>query len=185
MKATFIVVAFVLVVYGFFLVLNKTSSHNTSTPIDDNTSIMQIKSSAFTDGEKIPSKYTCDGADINPKLSFLNVPKDTKSLALIFDDPDAPAGTWLHWSMWNISPDTEAILEDSIATGSTEGTTSFGDIGYGGPCPGNGEHRYFFQLFALDTTLDISSGRNRADLETAMAGHVIEQTKLMGTYSRN
>ena len=185
MKATLIIVAFVLVITGVFFVFDKESNSSATIPIDNNTSTMQIKSSAFTNREKIPSKYTCDGANINPELLFLNIPKDTKSLALIFDDPDAPSGTWLHWSMWNISPDTKEIPENSIPTGSVSGTTSFGNVGYGGPCPGVGEHRYFFRLFALDIVLDIPSGENRTELEKTIAGHIIEQTKLIGTYSRN
>jgi len=185
MKATFAIVVFVLVILGIlFIFSSKDKNYSRPIIVKDN-SIMEIKSSAFTNGDRIPAKYTCDGEDINPELSFSSIPEDARSLALIFDDPDAPAGTWLHWAIWNISSETHILPEGYGLTDETEGITSFGNVGYGGPCPGSGEHRYFFYLFALDTKIDIPSGASREKLEQAMGGHIIEEAKLMGLYSRN
>jgi len=146
---------------------------------------MKIISPEFNSGAKIPSKFTCDGEDINPALIISDVPKEAKNLALINDDPDAPAGTWVHWLIWNISPDTVEVKENSVPDGSIEGTTSFGGVGYGGPCPHSGEHRYVFKLYALDTMLDLPSGSNKEELLRAMEGHVVEQSELTGVYKRN
>jgi Raf kinase inhibitor-like YbhB/YbcL family protein len=145
---------------------------------------MKITSMAFEQGQPIPSKYTCDGENINPPLEILDVPEGTKSLALISDDPDAPAGTWTHWLVWNINPETGIISENSVPAEAVEGTTSFGKPGYGGPCPPSGEHQYFFRLYALDTVLDLDPGADSAQLEAAMQGHILEQTEVMGVYSR-
>lgn len=146
-----------------------------------------LKSSAFKEGEMIPSKFTCDGENVSPLLEIRNVPAGTKSLALIVDDPDATGGkTWTHWLLFNIDPKSQYISEDSISLGAKEGTNSFGTVKYGGPCPprGNPPHRYMFKLYALDTVLDLKEGVSRADLEQAMAGHSLGQTTLMGRYGR-
>ncbi len=143
---------------------------------------MQITSSAFGHGEDIPAKFTCDGADINPPLQFAGVPVGTKSLALIVDDADAPGGVFTHWMVWNISPRTNAIGEGS-APGGLQGRNDFGKLGYGGPCPPSGAHRYFFRVFALDRELDLPAGARRAQLDAAMKGHVIAQGELVGRYS--
>jgi len=148
-------------------------------------SVMKITSSAFKQGGMIPAQYTCDGENENPSLVFSDIPKESQSLALIVDDPDAPAGTWVHWTVWNISPDTAAIGEGEVPAGATEGTTSFGRAGYGGPCPPSGTHRYYFKLYALDTVLELREGSERDVLEKAMGGHVIEEAELMGIYTRN
>jgi len=145
---------------------------------------MKITSSAFEQNQSIPSKYTCDGENINPPLSVSGVPENAQSLALIFDDPDAPAGTWIHWVVWNIDPKTAEIPENSAPAEATEGTTSFGKPGYGGPCPPSGEHRYFFKLYALDTKLDLDLSAGADRLEAAMKGHVLAEAELMGVYSR-
>jgi Raf kinase inhibitor-like YbhB/YbcL family protein len=113
---------------------------------------MKLASPSFENGQKIHPKFTCEGENVNPKLIISDVPKNAKSLCLVVDDPDSPSGTWTHWLVWNIPPDTKEISENSVP--GTEGANTFGEIGYGGPCPGVGEHRYFFKLFALDTTLD-------------------------------
>lgn len=105
---------------------------------------MIIKSPDFKNNQRIPSRFTCDGKDINPTLVFEDIPKNSKSLVLIVDDPDAPMGTWVHWTLWNIPKDTKIIEENSKPKGAIEGITSFGKPGYGGPCPPNGVHRYFF-----------------------------------------
>ncbi|MBI2632847.1 MAG: YbhB/YbcL family Raf kinase inhibitor-like protein [Parcubacteria group bacterium] len=145
---------------------------------------MKLTSSVFTDNEKIPSLYTCDGGDYNPQLMISDVPHDTQSLALIVDDPDAPRGVWTHWTLWNIDPRITEIKEKSVPNGATQGITSFGSIGYGGPCPPNGEHRYFFKLYALDTKLDLPSSTNAAQLVKAMEGHILASVELVGLYKR-
>lgn len=146
---------------------------------------MKIESAAFGHNQAIPSKYTCDGQNVNPPLTFSDVPSDAKSLVLINDDPDAPAGTWVHWTVWNISSQTTEIAEDSVPQGSVEGVTSFGKPGYGGPCPPSGTHRYFFKLYALDTTLDLDQSATKQDLEKAMEGHILAEASLIGLYSRD
>lgn len=145
---------------------------------------MKITSSAFEHTTSIPKKFTCDGENINPPLEFSDVPEGTKALILIVDDPDAPGGTWVHWTVWNISPDAAGIVENSIPSGGIEGVTSFGSSGYGGPCPPSGEHRYFFKLFALDTELDLSTESDKETLEEAMVGYVIDKSELIGLYTR-
>lgn len=145
---------------------------------------MKITSSAFGNNSLIPIKYTCSGDDINPPLEISAVPSATKSLALIVDDPDSPTGTWTHWLVWNIDPTTTEIDENSIPAGATEGTTSFGQTHYGGPCPGNGEHRYFFKLYALNNNLDLTSPTTQTQLEAAIKDHIIDQGQLMGRYSK-
>lgn len=146
--------------------------------------MLSISSSAFAANDFFPKKYTCDGEDVNPPLEITGVPTNARSLALIVDDPDAPGGTWTHWTAWNISPETHEIPERSIPSGAVEGMTSFGKPGYGGPCPPSGAHRYFFKLFALDTMLDLPAGATRRELEQAMRGYAIEQAELMGKYQR-
>lgn len=145
---------------------------------------MTISTPAFKNGGFIPPKHTCDGENINPCLEISGVPAEAQSLALIMDDPDSPSGTWLHWSVWNIDPKTAEIAENSVPAGTLEGTTGFGQTGYGGPCPHSGAHRYFFRLYALDSKLDLPAGAQRAELEKAMAGHVMAEAGLMGLYER-
>ncbi|MCH8004436.1 MAG: YbhB/YbcL family Raf kinase inhibitor-like protein [Nanoarchaeota archaeon] len=144
---------------------------------------MKLTSPAFEHNQGIPSEYTCDGPNVLPELNIEDIPENAKSLALIMDDPDAPAGTWVHWVVWNIPVDTKTIAKGTEPQG-IQGTTSFGKPGYGGPCPPFGTHRYFFKLHALDTTLDLKEGSTKEDLEQAMDGHMIEKTELMGTYKR-
>ena len=139
--------------------------------------------SVFNENEAIPSEYTCDGEDKAPELKIEDVPENTKSLALIMDDPDAPVGTWDHWIVFNIPPDTKVITKGTEPKG-TAGKNSWGKTGYGGPCPPSGTHRYFFKLYALDTTLDIEEGSDKKDLEKAMQDHTIEKAELMGTYRK-
>jgi len=146
---------------------------------------MKITSSAFADDALIPSQYSCDSENINPPLAISEVPKEAKSLVLIMNDPDAPMGTWLHWTVWNISPDTTEIAADSVPAGALEGKTDFGTPGYGGPCPPSGTHRYFFKLFALDQKLNLEAGASLSALEQAMANHIIDQAELIGKYQRN
>jgi Raf kinase inhibitor-like YbhB/YbcL family protein len=145
---------------------------------------MKITSSAFQQGANIPSKFSCDGADTSPSLQIQEIPPEAKSLVLIVDDPDAPSGLFTHWIVWNISPQTSTIAEGSAPKG-TRGTNDFGKSSYGGPCPPSGTHRYFFKIFALDQELNLASGSKRAQLDSAMKGHVIAQGELMGRYSRS
>ena len=145
---------------------------------------MKIESTAFGHEGKIPSQYTCDGENIPPPLSFSAVPSQTRSLVLVVDDPDAPSGTWVHWILWNISPRIKSIGEGNIPQGVAEGTTSFGATGYGGPCPPDGEHRYFFKLYALDIEIELPKETTKEKLEEAMLGHVLDKAELIGHYSR-
>lgn len=152
---------------------------NQNLPFSD----MEISSPAFGHNQTIPSLYTCDGKNINPPLEFKNIPESAVSLALICDDPDAPGGTWVHWTVWNILPDTTTVSENSAPDG-IEGTTSWNRTGYGGPCPPSGTHRYFFKLYALNKFLGLSPLSKKEDLETAMAGSIIGQAELIGLYQR-
>ena len=145
---------------------------------------LQLVSPAFKHNEFIPEKYTCDGKDINPPLLIENIPSGTKSMALIVDDPDAPAGTWVHWVVWNISPDTKEMKESSVPEGAQQGVNDFRKHEYGGPCPPSGTHRYFFKLYTLDTMLNLGSKAKKSDLEQAMKGHILEKTELIGRYRR-
>ena len=146
---------------------------------------MKIESLAFQHKGRIPSKYTCGGENMNPPLTFLDIPKEAKSLALIMDDPDAPMGTWVHWTIWNIDPKISKISENSSPKNAIEGMTSFGNTGYGGPCPPSKTHRYFFKLYALDTKIELPSSANKAKLEETIEKHILSKTELMGLYSRN
>ncbi len=146
---------------------------------------VRISSPAFQNNQSIPPKHTCDGEDVNPQLVFGDFPAGVKSLALIVDDPDASAGDWVHWLVWNISPETAAIAENSVPEGAVEGTTVFGRPGWGGPCPPSGVHHYRFNLYALDMELNIPSSYLKTALEKAMAGHILDQAVLVGLYQRN
>ena len=145
---------------------------------------MRIESPVFANNQNIPKKYSCDGGDISPSLRIYDVPKVTRSLALVVDDPDAPGGTWVHWTLWNIEPDTEEILEATVPAGAVEGETSFGTCGYGGPCPPSGTHRYFFKIYALDEMLNISEDADKKQLFQAMKGRILDEAELVGLYSR-
>lgn len=132
----------------------------------------------------IPAKYTCKGDDINPEIHFSDIPEDAKSLALIVEDPDAPSGMWVHWVLYNMSPNIQFIKEHSRPGNAVEGMTSFDKKGYGGPCPPSGTHRYFFRLYALDEVLDIPEEMADKDMvEEAMKGHILAQAELMGTFT--
>jgi Raf kinase inhibitor-like YbhB/YbcL family protein len=150
---------------------------------------MEIKSSAFGSGEMIAAKYTCDGADFSPPLEWTGSPAGTGSFALICDDPDAPMGTWVHWVIYDIPP-TATMLAEGITRekdlpgGGTQGINDFRKIGYGGPCPPGGTHRYFFKLYALDATLGLKPGITKDQLLKAMRGHILAEAQIMGTYRR-
>lgn len=146
---------------------------------------MELRSPDFEDKGTIPTRYTCDGADISPELEISGIPKEAKSLVLIVEDPDAPSGTWIHWTLWNIDPLVDHIPAGQAPRGAVEGVTDFGRPGYGGPCPPEGRHHYFFKLYALDTKLDLPSSMRAGDLGEAIEGHVVESCELVGLYSRN
>ena len=151
--------------------------------------MISITSSAFTEGGMIPKRYTCDAEDVSPDLTWTGVPEGTKSLALICDDPDAPMGTWVHWVLFNLSPDTSELhaeipSEKTLRNSARHGKNDFGKLGYGGPCPPSGTHRYFFKLYALDTVIDLKSGITKAQLLAAMEGHILDEGQLMGRYNR-
>lgn len=145
---------------------------------------MKVTSTAFTNEEKIPVEYSCDGKGDHPPLAFSGVPEGAKSLAIIVDDPDAPMGTFTHWVIWNILPKTLEIPSGVVPPQSQEGLNSAGRTGYTPPCPPSGSHRYFFTVFALDATIGLDGKAKKADLGKAMAGHIIEQTNLIGSYER-
>ncbi|NUM73118.1 YbhB/YbcL family Raf kinase inhibitor-like protein [candidate division KSB1 bacterium] len=150
---------------------------------------MELKSLVFDAGGSIPKKYTCDGPDLSPPLIWNTVPDRTQSLALICDDPDAPMGVWVHWVIFNLPADARELPEGvppqkMLPNGAKQGLNDFRRIGYGGPCPPSGEHRYFFKLFALDAKLDLEAGAKKADLLKAMEGHILSESKLMGKYRR-
>ncbi|HBT81527.1 hypothetical protein A2757_01285 [Candidatus Giovannonibacteria bacterium RIFCSPHIGHO2_01_FULL_48_47] len=146
--------------------------------------MFRITSQVFEHNKFIPPKYTCDGENISPPLEISGVPESAKSLVLIMDDPDATRGVWAHWLLWNISPDTKEIPENSVPPGTTEGVTSFGRSGYGGPCPPSGTHRYFFKLYALDQAISLPSSADKKKLEEAMEEHILASSELIGLYSR-
>lgn len=143
---------------------------------------LKITSPAFKNNDFIPVKYTCDGDDVNPPLKIEGIPKETKSLVLIVDDPDAPMGTWVHWVVWNISP-TEKIEENSVP--GVEGLNDFDKHSYGGPCPPSGTHRYFFKVYALDTKLDIKTNSRKEGVERATKEHILAKGEIVGIYSRS
>ena len=148
-----------------------------------------LKTTAFPESGLIPKKYTCDGTDVSPALSWNTPPEGTQSFALIVDDPDAPVGTWTHWVIWNIPAKTtalpESVAKTEEASGALQGKNDFKRIGYGGPCPPPGKpHRYFFKLYALDTRLELKAGASKNELERAIKGHILAQAELVGKYAR-
>ena len=144
---------------------------------------LKITSVAFKHNGDIPAKYTCQGDNISPPLKVENIPANAATLALITDDPDAPRGVWVHWVMWNI-PLINLIDEDSVPEGAVQGVTDFGNNNYGGPCPPSGKHRYFFKIYALDTSLDIGEDSGKEELVKAMQEHIVAKGELIGLYEK-
>ena len=143
---------------------------------------LTVKSAAFENNKPIPKKYSCDGEEVNPPLTVEGIPKETKTLALIVDDPDAPRGTFDHWIVWNINP-TGKIEENSVP--GTEGVNSAGQRVYIGMCPPSGTHRYFFKVYALDAKLELKPEQTKKkDMEKAMQGHILAKGELIGLYHR-
>jgi Raf kinase inhibitor-like YbhB/YbcL family protein len=151
---------------------------------------IQLSSPAFQEGETIPRQYTADGKNVSPSLRWNDPPQETKSFALICDDPDAPRGTWTHWLLFNLPGDKRELPEsvpttETIDNGARQGKNNFHKAGYGGPSPPAGKpHRYYFRLYALDSTLDLAAGASRQQLVDAMKGHVLAEGQLMGRYGR-
>jgi Raf kinase inhibitor-like YbhB/YbcL family protein len=149
-----------------------------------------VSSRAFASMQAIPSQYTCDGPDLFPPLAWQNVPQNAASIVLICDDPDAPAGIWVHWVCYDIPPQVDSIAEaspktDTLPCGAKQGINDFGRTGYGGPCPPGGTHRYFFKVYALDKMLNLPPGKTKKEIEKAMKGRVIAQGEIIGKYSRS
>lgn len=148
-----------------------------------------VTSTAFTEGGFIPKQYTCDGKNISPAIMWKNIPPVAKSIALISDDPDAPVGTWVHWVVYNIPVNLTGLAEDLpknpiLPNGIRQGTTDFRKIGYGGPCPPGGTHRYFFKVYALSSMLEIQAGATKAQLLESMKGKILAEGALIGKYKR-
>ena len=175
MKKVFIILICLFFFNNFSYTISKTS--------------MEIKSPAFENNGLIPKQYTCEGRNISPPLSWDGIPAGAKSLALISDDPDAPAGTWVHWVIYNMPPASKGLQEgvlpmQNLPHDTKQGINDFKKIGYGGPCPPGGTHRYFFKLYALDTKLNLDSGATKSQLLAAIEGHILAQTELIGKYKR-
>jgi len=151
---------------------------------------MNIKSRTISEGGMIPARHTCDGENVSPPLEWSGAPAETKSFALIGDDPDAPAGTWVHWVVYNMPPDIIKLDEGvkperEFGNGMRQGSNDFQRIGYGGPCPPGGTHRYYFKLYAVDRILDLHPGATKARVIQALQGHILAQAELMGKYRRS
>lgn len=150
---------------------------------------IKVTSIDFKEGELIPSLFTCEGENISPQISWVDYPKNTKSFALIADDPDAPMGTWVHWVVYNIPSNISELkqnfpLDKEFPNGIKQGITDFAKTGYGGPCPPSGIHRYFFKVYALDTILNAPNKLTKKDLLKAMEGHILAKGELIGKYRR-
>lgn len=145
---------------------------------------MKITSPSFQEGGSIPEKFSKNGQNVSPELWIEGAPAEAKSLALIVDDPDAPVGLFTHWLVWNIDPKITQLAEGSAPSGAVQGKNDFGEIGYGGPQPPSGTHRYYFKVFALDRRLDLKPGAKRREVDAAIKGHVIGQGELLGRYSK-
>lgn len=187
MKTLTIIIIIILFILlgGAVLTLYFPQRSEEALPLEDiSKGNMKILSTAFENNQFIPPKYTCDGEDINPSLTIEGIPENAKSLVLIVDDPDAAMGTFNHWLLWNISPSTKEIKENSVPENAVLGTNNFGKLEYGGPCPPSGVHRYFFKIYALDTTFELSEGAKRSDLEKAMENHILDSGELIGKYQR-
>ena len=186
-------VAWLLVVPVVILVLSACGGGSRPAATGDETEgtkmTIDLSSTAFDSGGAIPTRYTCDGMDVSPPLRWSNVPEGTRSLALVADDPDAPGGTFVHWVIYDLPPDARRLPEavpkrQTLPGGAAQGVNGAGGVGYMGPCPPSGTHRYFFRVYALDTELDLGGGATREGLASAMREHVLAGGRLMGTYGR-
>jgi Raf kinase inhibitor-like YbhB/YbcL family protein len=159
-----------------------TSTSAAATTTNADASEIAISTPAFDDEGPIPVRFTCDGADVSPPLLIDEVPPAAKTLVLIMEDPDAPVGVWDHWVVFNI--DVVSEIPEDVGSLGTSGSNSWNRLGYGGPCPPDGTHRYFFAIYALDTSLDLVEGANKESVLEAMRGHLLAEDTLMGTYTR-
>ena len=201
MKKNFLIIIFILallaaVAYGIFYLFSKNRSSfmllsNPDQVIEGQTAdnISNVKNmlaltSVFTNNGQIPDKYGCRDLDVNPPLEFSGVPEKALSLALVLDDPGAASGDFVHWLVFNIDPKITGIKENSVPAGASLGMTGYGTDNYGGPCPPSGIHHYHFKLYALDSVLNLTSSADKSALLKAMKGHILDQTELIGTYSR-
>jgi len=178
----------VLITAGWILILAGCARTTPSAPAAPAVSL-SLTSPAFAHGQPIPARFTCDGEDVSPPLNWGEPPAGTRSFVLIMDDPDAPAGTWTHWVLFNLPAGARSLEEavpalETLTSGARHGKNSWGKLGYGGPCPPAGTHRYFFRLYALDISLDLAPGAAKKDVQSAMQGHILAQGELMGTYAR-
>lgn len=151
---------------------------------------IKLTSSAFQEGGLIPVQYTCEGQNVSPPLAWEPVPAETRTLALIADDPDAPRGTWTHWVLYNLPPSVKELAAGvpptaEGAAGARQGKNDFGKLGYGGPCPPSGTHRYYFKLYALNTDLNLPANATKQDLLKAIYGHILDEGQLMGRYKKS
>jgi len=153
-------------------------------PLNNPNHMIKITSPTYNEGGFIPAKYACDGQNINPPLSISQIPAAAKSLVLILDDPDAPRGTWTHWIVFNIDPQTAEIAENSLPAGAKLGKNDYGKDKYSGPCPPSGVHRYIFHVYALDTILNLSDDAALDAVRSAMDGHILDSAELLGKYQR-
>ncbi len=182
-------VLFLILIISFIISCNKNNRPKISDNQEEYMHTVNIFSNSFKNNEKIPAKYTCQGEEASPQLHWDNIPENTKSIAIICDDPDAPAGTWIHWIIFNIPPEmnelTEKFPHDSIMdNGIKQGLNSSNFVGYQGPCPPSGEHRYFFKIYALDIILDIGYNIHKEDLLSVIDSHVLGYGEMIGLYEK-
>lgn len=176
---------------AFFVCCMMMSFNKTDQGGGDSMQKIIVRSDDFTDGQRLSIDQSCEGKNVSPHLSWDNDITRVKSFSIVCDDPDAPAKTWVHWVIFNIPASTNSLpaavsTDAQLPSGARQGVTDFGTTGFGGVCPpkGHGTHHYFFKIYALDTILDLQSGCSKADLETAMQGHILAMGQLVGTYSR-
>jgi Raf kinase inhibitor-like YbhB/YbcL family protein len=178
---TFFIASFAAI--GFFVYSLSYSMPKQNKKIPEPKINLHVSSIAFAPGESISSKYTCDGENILPPLSVGSIPPSAQSLVFIMDDPDSPSGTWDHWVLFNVSTSTTEVRE-GVEPDGEKGLNSWGKQGYGGPCPGKGEHRYFFKVYALNSKLSFREAPTKTELEEKMKEHLIASGELMGRYKR-
>jgi Raf kinase inhibitor-like YbhB/YbcL family protein len=145
---------------------------------------MTLTSKSFKNGQKIPSKYTCDGEDVNPSLEFHAIPVNTKSLAIIVEDKDSKPQNFTHWIIFNILPTLNGIDENTVPDGAVQGINDFSNTFYNGPCPTEGEHRYVFKLYALDKRLNLEKGTTKSNIQKEMKNHILDEAELVGVYQK-
>lgn len=179
----------ILVAILCFVILTGGCTSQTENKTAEKKAKLEIKSTAFEDGAMIPKKYTADGANVSPPLSWSSAPEGTKTFALICEDPDAPGGIFTHWIIFNIPSNTSKLPEGvpnqkALENGAKQGTNDFNKIGYSGPSPPSGTHRFYFKIYALDTELNLAAEVKREEFLKAMEGHILAEGQLMGKYGR-